>query len=243
MRSPKNKVRLTAIVTSIVALSLVGFTAAPQSAAAETNPAAEAAGELPRGADGQPLESRFRDRDARRLDRQRRRVRRPAGQGRHGHRARPRHAQRARRPVLDRRLRSPQSDAAARHAHLGAVQGHAALRQLSRRRRLEPRHARRAGAPRHEPGDLRSARATTPKRSSRWSSICGRIVGKEIFIRLVDASSGGWGHINFDDFRLHATQARVSRRRASNRSPTTIRSPGCRPKKRPRRWSCPRAFA
>ncbi len=28
-------------------------------------------------------------------------------------------------------------------------------------------------------------------------------VGKEIFIRLVDASSGGWGHLNFDHVRLH----------------------------------------
>ncbi len=27
--------------------------------------------------------------------------------------------------------------------------------------------------------------------------------GKDVFIRLVDEASGGWGHINFDDFRLH----------------------------------------
>jgi hypothetical protein len=27
------------------------------------------------------------------------------------------------------------------------------------------------------------------------------VAGKEIFIRLVDASSEGWGHINFDDFK------------------------------------------
>jgi putative membrane-bound dehydrogenase-like protein len=27
--------------------------------------------------------------------------------------------------------------------------------------------------------------------------------GKEIFIRLVDRHTGGWGHVNFDDFRLH----------------------------------------
>ncbi len=31
-------------------------------------------------------------------------------------------------------------------------------------------------------------------------------VGKEIFIRLVDNGSGGWGHINFDDFQLHEEQ-------------------------------------
>src|ERR1700677_4129935 len=30
------------------------------------------------------------------------------------------------------------------------------------------------------------------------------VVGKEIFIRLVDKHSGGWGHINFDDFRFHS---------------------------------------
>lgn len=28
-------------------------------------------------------------------------------------------------------------------------------------------------------------------------------VGKEIMIRLVDQHAGGWGHLNFDDFRLH----------------------------------------
>ena len=32
-------------------------------------------------------------------------------------------------------------------------------------------------------------------------------LGKEIVIRLVDSDSGGWGHINFDDFRLHDTEA------------------------------------
>ena len=31
-------------------------------------------------------------------------------------------------------------------------------------------------------------------------------IGREIFIRLVDASSGGWGHVNFDDFRVHAAK-------------------------------------
>lgn len=32
------------------------------------------------------------------------------------------------------------------------------------------------------------------------------VSGKEIFIRLVDASSSGWGHINFDDFRFYQTK-------------------------------------
>jgi hypothetical protein len=30
--------------------------------------------------------------------------------------------------------------------------------------------------------------------------------GKQIFIRLVDDSSGGWGHLNFDDFRFHSSK-------------------------------------
>ena len=34
-------------------------------------------------------------------------------------------------------------------------------------------------------------------------------VGKEIFIRLVDHVSYGWGHINFDHFRFHDTEPQV----------------------------------
>jgi putative membrane-bound dehydrogenase-like protein len=30
--------------------------------------------------------------------------------------------------------------------------------------------------------------------------------GKEVFVRLVDDGTGGWGHLNFDAFQLHATQ-------------------------------------
>ncbi len=33
--------------------------------------------------------------------------------------------------------------------------------------------------------------------------------GKEIFIRLIDEHSGGWGHINFDDFRFHAAMPQL----------------------------------
>lgn len=33
-----------------------------------------------------------------------------------------------------------------------------------------------------------------------------RVEGNEMFIRLVDESRGGWGHINFDHFRLHPTR-------------------------------------
>jgi putative membrane-bound dehydrogenase-like protein len=38
-------------------------------------------------------------------------------------------------------------------------------------------------------------------------------LGQQIVIRLVDRESGGWGHINFDDFRLHDTKPSVPPRR------------------------------
>ena len=31
-------------------------------------------------------------------------------------------------------------------------------------------------------------------------------VGERVYLRLVDDTSGGWGHLNFDHFRMHATQ-------------------------------------
>lgn len=33
--------------------------------------------------------------------------------------------------------------------------------------------------------------------------------GKEIFIRIVDRATGGWGHVNFDDFRFHETKPKL----------------------------------
>jgi putative membrane-bound dehydrogenase-like protein len=35
------------------------------------------------------------------------------------------------------------------------------------------------------------------------------VAGKEIFIRIVDDASGGWGHINFDDFRFHSSEPKL----------------------------------
>jgi putative membrane-bound dehydrogenase-like protein len=39
-------------------------------------------------------------------------------------------------------------------------------------------------------------------------------MGKDVFLRLVDENSGGWGHINFDDFRLHDTKPDLPERAA-----------------------------
>ena len=38
-------------------------------------------------------------------------------------------------------------------------------------------------------------------------------MGRQIVIRLVDRESGGWGHINFDDFRLHDAKPEIPPRR------------------------------
>ncbi len=35
------------------------------------------------------------------------------------------------------------------------------------------------------------------------------VMGKRIFIRLVDKQRGHWGHVNFDDFRFHAADPKV----------------------------------
>lgn len=40
--------------------------------------------------------------------------------------------------------------------------------------------------------------------------------GKEIYIRLVDASDGGWGHINFDDFRFYESKPVLPKSAARN---------------------------
>ncbi len=41
-------------------------------------------------------------------------------------------------------------------------------------------------------------------------------VGREVFIRLVDESSGGWGHVNFDHFRLHDKRVVLPNQRDPN---------------------------
>src|SRR2546423_283048 len=40
----------------------------------------------------------------------------------------------------------------------------------------------------------------------------GTLKGKEIFIRLVDKHAGGWGHVNFDDFRFHTEKPKFAPR-------------------------------
>jgi hypothetical protein len=43
--------------------------------------------------------------------------------------------------------------------------------------------------------------------------------GKEIFIRIIDQHTGHWGHINFDDFRLHAEKPVFAQANTAARKP------------------------
>ena len=50
----------------------------------------------------------------------------------------------------------------------------------------------------------RTSGSTPPIETMRRVTVDLRqVTGKEIFIRVVDRDSEGWGHINFDDFRFH----------------------------------------
>ncbi len=52
-------------------------------------------------------------------------------------------------------------------------------------------------------------------------------VGKDVFIRLVDDDTRGWGHVNFDDFRLHDASPPSPSGPAGATSSST---PACRPR-------------
>ncbi len=64
--------------------------------------------------------------------------------------------------------------------------------------------------------------------------------GKEIFIRLVDKHSGGWGHVNFDDFRFHAEKPSVAVRQAL--PPDVYKNAGLPPEKAAAVMTVPEGF-
>ena len=113
-----------------------------------------------------------------------------------------------------------------------ALSGHAAVCQLSGRGRIEPLNV--------------ASRSFDDDTNKIVLSILGRryrepqavvvdlaaLVGKDIFIRLVDESSGGWGHVNFDDFRLHDSKPDFPIAQARSRS-TCTRTPGSIPRQPP----------
>ena len=68
------------------------------------------------------------------------------------------------------------------------------------------------------------------------------LLGKEIFIRLVDRHSGHWGHINFDDFRFHADKPNVPPRPKAPTPPDVYTYAGLPPAKAAGAMTAPEGF-
>lgn len=66
--------------------------------------------------------------------------------------------------------------------------------------------------------------------------------GQEIRIRLVDRHSGGWGHINFDDFRFHTDKPVVATKAPVNISADTYAHNGLSPAEAAKAMSVPEGF-
>jgi putative membrane-bound dehydrogenase-like protein len=71
-----------------------------------------------------------------------------------------------------------------------------------------------------------------------------QLQGKEMFIRLVDRNSGGWGHINFDDFRFHTAKPDLAERRPiqSPGAPDKLKYAGLPPKEAAEAMTVPPGF-
>ena len=67
-------------------------------------------------------------------------------------------------------------------------------------------------------------------------------MGQEMVIRLVDSSSAGWGHINFDNFRFHAEQPKVPPRKNAPAPPDIYKYAGLPPDKAAQAMTVPEGF-
>jgi putative membrane-bound dehydrogenase-like protein len=68
------------------------------------------------------------------------------------------------------------------------------------------------------------------------------VMGKDIFIRLVDKHSGHWGHVNFDDFRFHSEKPNVPPRKAAPPVPDVYKHAGLPPDKAAEAMTVPEDF-
>jgi putative membrane-bound dehydrogenase-like protein len=66
------------------------------------------------------------------------------------------------------------------------------------------------------------------------------LLGKEIFIRIVDKHSGHWGHINFDDFRFHTAKPDFPQRKGT--TPDVLKYAGLPPEKAAKAMTVPEGF-
>jgi len=78
-----------------------------------------------------------------------------------------------------------------------------------------------------------SGRSSTTMRRVTWDG--NAMVGKALFVRIVDDHMGGWGHITFDDFRATGTidAKATAARRAGKRKTKVLGKAPKRGKKRP----------
>ncbi len=67
-------------------------------------------------------------------------------------------------------------------------------------------------------------------------------LGKEMFIRVVDRSSGGWGHINFDDFKFHATKPKIPTTADGQAAPDVYPYAGLKPEEAAKVMKLPEGF-
>jgi putative membrane-bound dehydrogenase-like protein len=67
-------------------------------------------------------------------------------------------------------------------------------------------------------------------------------LGKQIFIRLVDRHSGGWGHINFDDFRFHSQKPDLPPRKSQLPPADVYKFAGLSPEKAAAAMTVPEGF-
>ncbi|MBY0457691.1 MAG: HEAT repeat domain-containing protein, partial [Gemmataceae bacterium] len=68
--------------------------------------------------------------------------------------------------------------------------------------------------------------------------------GKEIFIRVVDKHAGGWGHINFDDFRFHEKKPSFPERpKAESLVADTYKFAGLKPEEAAKAMTVPEGFS
>ncbi len=60
-------------------------------------------------------------------------------------------------------------------------------------------------------GEVISSTSATDNETMKRAVVdLAKFQGKEVFIRLVDTGTEGWGHINFDDFRLHEAEPKIA---------------------------------
>ena len=82
----------------------------------------------------------------------------------------------------------------------------------------------------HPSGEvLFTARGTNSETMTRVAANLSKHHNQQVRVRLVDSVKGGWGHVNFDDFRLHAEKPAAARLAQVPPKPDAIANNGLSP--------------